>query len=59
MDRRIKNWMLVSVALFLAEIGRLLGGHFHVELGEWITDSLALVLLLIMAIRFLVERFHR
>jgi len=59
MDKGIKNWMFVSVALFLVEVGRLIGGHFHWEPAEWGLDTLAVILLLIMIVRGIVRRFRR
>ncbi len=52
MNRGIKNWMIVSVALALAESGVLLGGQFHWLLVEQIFDVVALALVIIVVIRY-------
>ena len=52
MNRGIKNWMIVSVALALAESGALLGGQFHWLFVEWIFDAAAMVLVIIVVIRY-------
>lgn len=59
MDRGIKNWMFVSVALALAEIGRLVGGEWHGHAVEHILDMLALVLLVVMIGRYLILKLMR
>lgn len=59
MDRSVRNWMFVSIAIFLAEIGRLLGGHFKIKFVEWGLDGIALALILIMIVRFLLYKWRK
>lgn len=59
MERGVKNWMFVSIALLLAEIGRLLGGHFHWEVAERSFDAVAVLLIVIMGVRFFVRKWRR
>ena len=56
MNRGIKNWMIVSVALALAETGQLLGGQFHLWLAERILDATAVLLGMVVVIRYFSSR---
>lgn len=58
MERRVKDWMFVSIALFLAEVGRLIGGHFRYHWIEWSLDTLAVLLIVIMMTRFLLQKWR-
>ncbi len=59
MESGIKNWMFVSVALVLAESGRLLGARLGWHIVEITLDSLALLLILIMCVRYVVRLLRR
>ena len=56
MNRGIKNWMIVSVALALAETGQLLGGQLHWSMVERILDAIALLLVIVVVIRYFWSR---
>lgn len=58
MDRGIRSWMFVSIALVLAEVGRLLGGKMGWHLAEVALDTVAALLLIIMIVRYLIFRYH-
>lgn len=59
MDRGIKNWMFVSVALALVEVGRLVGGEWHGHVIEHILDLLALASLVVMIGRYVMIKLMR
>lgn len=48
--------MIVSVALALAETGQLLGGQFHWWLAQRILDAVAVVLVMVVVIRYFWSR---
>ncbi|MHB1682729.1 MAG: hypothetical protein ACYCYO_07880 [Bacilli bacterium] len=59
MDRGLKNWMLASVAIVLAGIGRIVGAQFRMrELGN-VFYTLAVVVAVIMAVRYLAQKWKR
>ncbi len=57
MDRGLKNWMLASVAIVLAEIGRVMGAQFRLHELEHAIYALAAVVAVIMVIRFLAQKW--
>ncbi|MCY0875203.1 MAG: hypothetical protein OWT28_02850 [Firmicutes bacterium] len=59
MERKIKDWMFVSIALLFAEIGRLLGGDFHWHMAEHTLDGVAILLLLVMIARYIAIKWRR
>ena len=58
-DRGIKNWMFVSVAVVLAEIGQLLGGAWHLSGAKQVLDGAALFLIAVMMMRFIIVKLKR
>ena len=58
-DRGIKNWMFVSVAIVLAEIGQLLGGVWRLSGAERVLDGAALFLVAVMMMRFIIVKLKR
>jgi|GEM_PF-4889097 len=59
MDRGLKNWMLASVAIVMAGIGRVVGAQFHMYgLGNAVY-TLAAVVAVIMVVRYLAQKWKR
>ncbi|MHB1627028.1 MAG: hypothetical protein ACYCVB_01440 [Bacilli bacterium] len=56
MDRGLKNWMLASVAIVLAEIGQIVGAQFRLHGLERAIFALAAVVALTMVVRYLVQK---
>ncbi|MCI0183260.1 MAG: hypothetical protein OWR52_09825 [Acidibacillus sp.] len=59
MERGIKNWMLASMAILLAEVGRIIGAEFHIHRVEQVIDGIAIVIFLVAAVRFIVDKRKR
>lgn len=59
MDRGLKNWMLASVAIVLAGIGRIVGAQFRMYGLRNTVYTLAVVVAVIMVIRYLAQKWKR
>lgn len=59
MERRLKNWMFVSVALALAEIGQLFGASYRLRVVEWILDGLALLTITALVVRIAMDQWRK
>ena len=59
MDHGIKNWMFVSVAIVLAELGGFIGARFGWHIAEWTLDGLAVIAVAIAAFRWLLEKMKK
>ena len=59
MDRGLKNWMLASVAIVLAGIGWVIGAQFHMYGFGNAVYILAVVVAVIMVVRYLAQKWKR
>ncbi len=59
MDRRIKNWMLISIAIVLIEVSSFVGVRWQWHTVEIVLYSMAAVLVIIAIIRWLLEKLKK
>ncbi len=59
MDRGIKNWMLVSIAVVLVELGSFIGARWGWRTVELVLDTMAAIVVIIAAIRWILEKLKK
>lgn len=59
MDREIKKWMFVSIALALVEIGRVVGAKWGWHVFEHSLDAVAGILIVVMIVFIIIRKMRR
>nr|NNM89321.1 hypothetical protein [Bacilli bacterium] len=59
MNRKVRNWMIASVAVVLAELGGFVEGRWHSMILAIVCYSLAGLGFFIALIRVLIERYKK
>ncbi|KUO96657.1 hypothetical protein [Ferroacidibacillus organovorans] len=59
MERNAKPWMFVSIAILLAELGRIAGSSLHLRAIEYTFDGLAIALCLAAFVRYFLNKYKK
>ncbi|KYP81134.1 hypothetical protein [Ferroacidibacillus organovorans] len=59
MERNAKPWMFVSIAILIAELGRIAGSSLHLRTTEHVFDGVAIALCLVAFVRFLFHKYKK
>lgn len=59
MERGIKNWMLLSVAIVLVEVGSFGGARWGWHTFEWTLDGVAAMVVIVAVIRWFIEKLKK